>query len=42
MSARHRVSKLFLRQEIVYYEGKAWTKVHDTWLRRQRFDAPGL
>ena len=42
MSARHRVSKLLLRQGIVYYEGKTWTKVHDTWLRRQRFEVPGL
>ena len=42
MSARHRVSKLLLRQEIVYYDGHAWTKVHDTWLRAQHFDAPGL
>ncbi len=42
MSARHRVSKLLLRQGIVYYGGCAWTKVHDTWLRAQHFDAPGL
>src|SRR5690606_20722038 len=33
MSARHRVSKLLLRQGVVYYGGHAWTKVHDTWLR---------
>jgi len=42
MSARHRVSKLLLRQGIVYYGGKAWTGTHDVWLRGQRFDAPGL
>ena len=42
MSARHRVSKLLLRQGIVYSGGKAWTGVHDTWLRQQRFDLPGL
>ena len=42
MSARHRVSKLRLRQGIVYYGGHAWTKVHDTWLRTQHVDAPGL
>lgn len=36
MSARHRVSKLLLRQGIVYAGGKAWTGVHDTWLRAQR------
>ncbi len=42
MSARHRLSKLLLRQGIVYSGGKAWTGVHDGWLRRQRFDQPGL
>jgi transposase len=42
MSARHRVSKLLLRQGIVYSGGKAWTSTHDVWLRRQRFDQPGL
>jgi len=42
MSARHRVSKLLLRQGIVYYGGKAWTGAHDGWLRGQRFSAPGL
>jgi len=42
MSARHRLSKLLLRQGIVYSGGKAWTTTHDQWLRRQRFDQPGL
>jgi transposase len=42
MSARHRVSKLLLRQGIVYSGGKAWTGTHDTWLRGQRFDQQGL
>ncbi|EME63127.1 transposase, partial [Rhodococcus ruber BKS 20-38] len=42
MAARHRVSKLLLRQGIVYSGGHAWTKMHDTWLRAQHFDAPGL
>lgn len=42
MSARHRLSKLLLRQGIVYSGGKAWTTTHDLWLRRQRFDQPGL
>jgi len=42
MAARHRVSKLLLRQGIVYSGGNAWTKVHDTWLCAQHFDAPGL
>jgi transposase len=38
MSARHRLSKLLLRQGIVYCGGKAWTGVHDLWLRAQRRD----
>lgn len=42
MSARHRVSKLLLRQGIVYSGGKAWTSTHDLWLRRQHFELPGL
>ena len=36
MRARHRLSKLLLRHGLVY-EGSAWTRAHDTWLRRQRF-----
>ena len=42
MRARHRVSKLLLRQGIVYYGGNAWTGTHLVWLRAQHFDAPGL
>lgn len=42
MSARHRVSKLLLRQGIQYSDGKAWTVAHDAWLRRQRFELIGL
>jgi transposase len=42
MSARHRVSKLLLRYGIVYSGGGAWTGKHELWLRRQRFDTPGL
>lgn len=42
MSARHRLSKLLLRQGIVYCGGKAWTRTHDQWLRRQHFDQVGL
>lgn len=42
MSARQRLSKLLLRQGIVYYQGKAWTGVHDRWLRSQHFSLPGL
>ena len=44
-SARHRLSKLLLRQGIVYSGGAAWTGPHDRWLRAQRhervFDTPG-
>ena len=39
MRARHRLSKLLLRQGIVYSGGQAWTGTHDAWLRRQQFDA---
>jgi transposase len=42
MTARHRVSKLLLRQGIVYYGGKAWTAKHEQWLRSHRFNTPGL
>jgi transposase len=42
MSARHRLSKLLLRQGIVYYQGKPWTGVHERWLGSQRFDLGGL
>lgn len=42
MRARHRLSKLLLRQGIVYSGGQAWTEIHDAWLRRQRFDSPAL
>ena len=42
MRARHRLSKLLLRQGIVYSGGQAWTGAHDAWLRRQHFDAPAL
>jgi transposase len=42
MTARHRVSKLLLRQGIVYSGGQAWTSRHDLWLRAQRFDNPAL
>ena len=42
MAARHRLSKLLLRQGIVYYQGKAGTGVHERWLRAQQFRLPGL
>jgi transposase len=42
MSARHRLSKLLLRQGIVYSGGKAWTGVHQVWLNSQRFESSAL
>jgi transposase len=41
MRARHRLSKLLLRHGLVY-EGTAWTRAHDGWLRRQRFQGGPL
>jgi transposase len=38
MRVRHRLSKLLLRQGRIYSDGKAWTGLHEIWLRRQRFD----
>jgi transposase len=35
MRARHRLSKLLLRNGIVYCGGDAWTGKHDLWLRRE-------
>jgi transposase len=35
MRARHRLSKLLLRNGIVYYGGHAWTGKHEVWLRRE-------
>src|SRR5437763_14593680 len=37
MRARHGLSKLLLRHGAVY-DATAWTRTHDAWLRRQRFD----
>lgn len=42
MCARHRLSKLLLRQGIIYSGGKSWTGVHDAWLWWQRFELSGL
>lgn len=42
MSSRQRLSKLLLRQGIVYSGGEAWTVKHEHWLRQQHFEAPGL
>ncbi|MDX6540566.1 MAG: transposase [Gaiellales bacterium] len=36
-AARHRVAKQLLRHGRVYRDGvKAWTKMHQEWVRRQR------
>jgi transposase len=40
MRVRHRLSKLLLRHGRIYAHGKAWTGLHETWLRWQRFDDP--
>lgn len=40
MRARHRLSKLLLRNGIVYYGGQAWTGRHDAWLRQQHLGMP--
>lgn len=40
MRARHRVSKLLLRQGIVYSGGQGWSLAHHAWLSRQHFDSP--
>jgi transposase len=40
MRARHRLSNLLLRHGAVY-DATAWTRTHDAWLRKQRFqDGP--
>lgn len=39
MRARHRLSKLLLRNGLVY-PGRAWTGQHDAWLRRLRLAEP--
>ncbi len=41
MRARHRLSKLLLRNGIVYSGSRAWTGRHDAWLRRQYLPSPG-
>jgi transposase len=40
MRARHRASKLLLRQGILYPGRKTWTAAYERWLQQQRFDAP--
>ncbi len=39
MRARHRVSALLLRRNILYSGGPTWTGTHEAWLGRQRFEA---
>jgi hypothetical protein len=41
MRARHRLSKLLLRQGLVV-AGAAWTRAHDRWLGQLRLDQAGL
>jgi transposase len=41
-ASRHRLSKLLLRQGVVYSGGKPWNGVHERWLRAQRRDLPAL
>ncbi|MFF3879468.1 IS110 family transposase, partial [Streptomyces sp. NPDC001978] len=38
MRSRHRLSKLLLRQGLVYCGGKAWTAAHHQWLIAHRFE----
>jgi len=42
MRARHRTSKMLLRQGIVWSGGTAWTGAHQRWLGQQHFAQPGL
>ena len=42
LAARQRVSKLLLRQGIIYSSGKAWTGKHQLWLQAQRFEVTPL
>ena len=42
MRARHRTSKLLLRQGIVWSGGSTWSLAHHAWLRTQRFERAGL
>ena len=41
MRARHRLSKLLLRQGLVW-DNSAWTGAHEAWLRSHRFDRVGV
>jgi transposase len=41
MRARHRLSKLLLRQGFLF-EGTSWTGAHEKWLQSLSFDKPGV
>jgi len=41
MRDRHRLSKLLLRQGIIYSGGQSWTGKHQAWLRSQSFASAG-
>ena len=41
MRARHRASKLLLRQGIVYPGSKTWTAAYERWMQRQTLRRPG-
>ena len=41
MRSRNRLSKLLLRQGIVFNDGRQWTARHEAWLHQQRFALPG-
>ena len=41
MGARHRISKLLLRHDLLW-EGSTWTTAHERWLAGQRFEERGL
>jgi transposase len=42
MRARHRVSKLLLRQGVVWSGGTGWSGPHHVWLASLRFERPAL
>jgi len=42
LRARHRTSKLLLRQGVVWSGGTAWTSTRHLWLGKQHFDRLGL
>ena len=42
MRSQQRLSKLLLRQGIVYYGGRSWTRPREVWLCGKLFTVPGL